>query len=145
MATGVSLDTAPGVRCERVLRPIARAGLYVPAGTAPLPSTALMLAVPARLAGCADVVLCTPPRADGRADPVVLHAAAACGVRTAFKVGGAQAIAAMAFGTATVPRCDKVFGPGNAPKCWSSPTPARGRRSSPPTCWRRPSTRPTRR
>ncbi|TWI11936.1 histidinol dehydrogenase [Aerolutibacter ruishenii] len=108
-----AMDTAPGVRCERVLRPIARVGLYVPAGSAPLPSTALMLGVPARLAGCRDVVLCTPPRPDGSADPAVLYAAMRCGVRQVFKLGGVQAIAAMAFGTETVPRCDKLFGPGN--------------------------------
>jgi histidinol dehydrogenase len=109
-----SIDTAEGVRCERILRPIPRVGLYVPAGSAPLPSTVLMLGVPARLAGCGDVVLCTPPRADGSADPVVLFAARRCGIGRVFKLGGAQAIAAMAFGTGSVPRCDKLFGPGNA-------------------------------
>ena len=113
MTREYAMDTAPGVRCERVLRPIARVGLYVPAGSAPLPSTALMLGVPARLAGCRDVVLCTPPRPDGSADPAVLYAAMRCGVRQVFKVGGVQAIAAMAFGTASVPKCDKLFGPGN--------------------------------
>jgi histidinol dehydrogenase len=110
----VAIDTAPGVRCERILRPIRTVGLYVPAGSAPLPSTALMLGVPAQLAGCPGVVLCTPPRADGTADPAVLYAARLCGIARVFKVGGAQAIAAMAYGTASVPRCDKVFGPGNA-------------------------------
>ncbi|MFD0738553.1 histidinol dehydrogenase [Lysobacter koreensis] len=114
MAAPYAVDTAPGVRCERMLRPIRRVGLYVPAGSAPLPSTALMLALPARLAGCRDVVLCTPPRADGSADPAVLHAASRCGVRRVFKLGGVQAIAAMAFGTDAVPACDKLFGPGNA-------------------------------
>ena len=109
-----AVDTAPGVRCERILRPISRVGLYVPAGSAPLPSTALMLGVPARLAGCAQVVLCTPPRADGSADPAVLVAAQLCGIGRVFKIGGAQAIAAMAYGTHSVPRCDKLFGPGNA-------------------------------
>lgn len=109
-----ALDTAVGVRCERILRPIARVGLYVPAGSAPLPSTALMLGVPARLAGCRNVVLCTPPRADGSADPAVLHAAQLCGIDRVFKVGGAQAIAAMAYGTRRIPGCDKLFGPGNA-------------------------------
>ena len=109
-----SIDTAEGVRCERILRPIPRVGLYVPAGSAPLPSTVLMLGVPARLAGCRDAVLCTPPRADGSADPVVLFAARRCGIGRVFKLGGAQAIAAMAFGTGSVPRCDKLFGPGNA-------------------------------
>ena len=114
MARPYAVDTAPGVRCERVLRPVARVGLYVPAGSAPLPSTALMLGVPARLAGCAQVVLCTPPRRDGSADAAVLVAARMCGIGRVFKVGGAQAIAAMAYGTESVPRCDKLFGPGNA-------------------------------
>ncbi|ANB19463.1 histidinol dehydrogenase [Dokdonella koreensis] len=108
------VDTAPGVRCEQLIRPIARVGLYVPAGSAPLPSTVWMLAVPARLAGCPEIVLATPPRADGRADPVILTAARLCGVDRVFKLGGAQAIAALAYGTASVPRCDKLFGPGNA-------------------------------
>jgi histidinol dehydrogenase len=114
MASAYTVETAPGLVCQRVQRPIRRVGLYVPAGSAPLPSTALMLCVPARLAGCAEIVLCTPPRADGSADPAVLLAARqAPGVRV-FKLGGAQAIAAMALGTASVPRCDKLFGPGNA-------------------------------
>jgi len=113
MSAEFEIDTAPGVRCGRVLRPIARVGLYVPAGSAPLPSTALMLGVPAMLAGCAEVVLCSPPRADGSLDPAVLYAAQLCGIDTVFKLGGAQAIAAMAIGTASVPRCDKLFGPGN--------------------------------
>ena len=114
IASPYEVETAPGLTCRRVQRPIRRVGLYVPAGSAPLPSTALMLCVPARLAGCTEVVLCTPPRADGSADPAVLLAARqAPGVRV-FKLGGAQAIAAMALGTASVPRCDKLFGPGNA-------------------------------
>jgi histidinol dehydrogenase len=113
MVQGYALETAPGVVCERVLRPIRRVGLYVPAGSAPLPSTALMLGIPARLAGCTEVILCTPPRADGSVDPAVLAAARRCGIRRVFRVGGVQAIAAMAFGTASVPRCDKLFGPGN--------------------------------
>jgi histidinol dehydrogenase len=112
--TEYALETAPGVRCERMLRPLDRVGLYVPAGSAPLPSTVLMLGAPARLAGCSEVVLCTPPRADGSVDPVVLAAAKMCGITRVFAVGGAQAIAAMAFGTASIPRCDKLFGPGNA-------------------------------
>lgn len=111
--TGYRQETAPGVLCERVVRPISRVGLYVPAGTAPLPSTALMLGVPAQLAGCPEIVLCTPPRPDGSADPTVLAAAALCGVSRVFTLGGAQAIAAMAYGTASVPKCDKLFGPGN--------------------------------
>src|SRR5690606_12712752 len=114
MAAPYAVETAPGVVCERMVRPVARVGLYVPAGSAPLPSTALMLGVPARLAGCPQVVLCTPPRADGRVDPAVLVAARMTGVSRVFKRGGAQAIAAMALGTASVPECDKLFGPGNA-------------------------------
>jgi len=114
MSEGYAVETAPGVTCERMIRPIGRVGLYVPAGSAPLPSTALMLGVPARLAGCPQVVLCTPPRADGSADPAVLVAARLTGVRRVFKLGGAQAIAAMAYGTASVPACDKLFGPGNS-------------------------------
>ncbi|GAB1407852.1 histidinol dehydrogenase [Thermomonas brevis] len=114
IAQPYEVETAPGLICRRVQRPIRRVGLYVPAGSAPLPSTALMLCVPARLAGCAEIVLCTPPRKDGSADPAVLLAARqAPGVRV-FTLGGAQAIAAMALGTPSVPRCDKLFGPGNA-------------------------------
>ncbi len=100
--------------CGRILRPIQRVGLYVPAGSAPLPSTALMLGVPARLAACPQIVMCTPPRPDGSADPSVLVAAQACGIDTVFLLGGVQAIAAMAYGVGGVPRCDKLFGPGNA-------------------------------
>lgn len=114
MAQPYSVETAPGVVCEKVIRPIARVGLYVPAGSAPLPSTALMLGVPAKLAGCREVVLCTPPRKDGTADPAVLVAARLTGVHRVFKIGGAQAIAAMAYGTESVPSCDKLFGPGNS-------------------------------
>lgn len=113
-AADVRVDTAPGVRCEQVVRPIHRVGLYAPAGSAPLPSTVWMLAVPARIAGCAEIVLATPPRADGRADPAILVAARLCGVTRVLKIGGAQAIAALAYGTASIPRCDKLFGPGNA-------------------------------
>ena len=112
--TEFEIDTAPGVRCGRVLRAIDTVGLYVPAGSAPLPSTALMLGVPSQIAGCREVVVCTPPRADGTADPAVLVAARLCGIRRVFKIGGAQAIAAMAFGTESVPRCDKLFGPGSS-------------------------------
>ena len=109
----ISVETAAGVRCERVSRPIDSVGLYVPAGNAPLPSTALMLGVPARLAGCATRLLCSPPRADGGVDPAVLYAAQVSGVQRVFKLGGAQAIAALAYGTETVPKVDKVFGPGS--------------------------------
>lgn len=108
------IETAPGVACERILRPIERVGLYVPAGGAPLPSTALMLGVPAQLAQCPDVVVCTPPNAAGECDPAVLYVAASCGIERVLKLGGAQAIAAMAFGTQSIARCDKIFGPGNA-------------------------------
>src|SRR5690606_8309683 len=87
---------------------------YVPAGSAPLPSTALMLCVPARLADCREMVVCTPPRADGSADPAVLVAARLAGVGRVFKLGGAQAVAALAYGTASVPKVDKIFGPGNS-------------------------------
>ena len=114
MVQPYTVETAPGVVCERVVRPIRRVGLYVPAGSAPLPSTALMLGVPARLAGCREVVLCTPPRADGSADPAVLVAARLTGVSRVFKLGGAQAIAAMALGTESLRKCDKIFGPGNS-------------------------------
>jgi histidinol dehydrogenase len=110
----VSLEVMPGVVCERLLRPIPAVGLYVPAGSAPLPSTVVMLAVPARLVGCPTRVLCTPPAPDGGANPAVLFAAKLCGVEDVFKAGGAQAVAAMAYGTATIPKVDKIFGPGTA-------------------------------
>ena len=113
-AAPVAVETMPGVHCRRVTRPIRAVGLYVPAGSAPLPSTVIMLAVPARLAGCPRRVLCTPPQSDGRADPAVLTAARYCGIEEVYLAGGAQAIAAMAYGTATVPAVDKIVGPGNA-------------------------------
>lgn len=108
------METEAGVLCEQILRPITSVGLYVPAGNAPLPSTVIMLAVPARLAGCPQRILVTPPRSDGRAQPSVLVAAQLCGIDTVFKVGGAQAIAALAYGTESIPRVGKIFGPGNA-------------------------------
>jgi histidinol dehydrogenase len=108
-----AVDTARGVRCERVVRAIENVGLYVPAGNAPLPSTALMLGIPARLAGCATRILCSPPQANGRVDSAVLYAARVAGVSRVFKLGGAQAVAAMAYGTQSVPKVDKIFGPGN--------------------------------
>lgn len=108
------VETAPGVVCERFSVPIRAVGLYVPAGSAPLPSTAIMLAVPAAIAACPVRVMCTAPARDGAADPAVLVAARKAGIDRVFKVGGAQAIAAMAYGTATIPKCDKIFGPGNA-------------------------------
>jgi histidinol dehydrogenase len=110
----IVIETMPGVLCERISHPIDAVGLYVPAGTAPLPSAAVMLAVPAAIAGCPVRVLCTPPRPDGTADPAVLTAATRAGVTEIFKVGGAQAVAAMAYGTATIPKVRKIFGPGNA-------------------------------
>ena len=109
----IDVETMPGVRCERVVRPLRRVGLYVPAGTAPLPSTALMLGVPARLAACPLRVLCCPPGKDGRIDAAVLYAARLAGVTRVFKLGGSQAIAALAYGTESVPKVDKIFGPGN--------------------------------
>lgn len=108
------LETMPGVRCERLIRPIDAVGLYVPAGSAPLPSTAIMLAVPALIGGCPRRILCTPPAKDGAANAAVLVAAQLCGVSEIYKVGGVQAIAAMAYGTETIPKVDKIFGPGNA-------------------------------
>src|ERR1700722_15765786 len=109
-----AMDTMPGVRCERIIRPIQAVGLYVPAGSAPLPSAVIMLAVPAHIAGCPRRVLCTPPNRQGYANAAVLVAAELCGIDTVFKVGGAQAIAALAYGTGTIPKVDKIFGPGNA-------------------------------
>ncbi len=114
MPAALALEVQPGVRCERLTRPIGAVGLYVPAGSAPLPSTVIMLAVPARLAQCPTRVLCTPPQADGRANAAVLVAAERCGIERVFKLGGAQAIAALAYGTETVPKVLKIFGPGNA-------------------------------
>ena len=108
------VETAPGVVCERINVPVRAVGLYVPAGSAPLPSTAIMLAVPARIAGCPVRIMCTAPTRSGGADPAVLVAARKAGIDRVFKVGGAQAIAAMAYGTASIPKCDKLFGPGNA-------------------------------
>ncbi|KAJ8903397.1 hypothetical protein NDN08_004505 [Rhodosorus marinus] len=109
----LSVSTMEGIECRRVPRPIERVGIYVPGGTAVLPSTALMLGVPAQLAGCTEVVLATPPRADGSVCPEVLYAALKCGVTKILKAGGAQAITAMAFGTETCPKVDKICGPGN--------------------------------
>lgn len=106
----VDIETQPGVRCQQVTRPIKSVGLYIPGGTAPLPSTVLMLGIPSRLAGCNEVVLCSPPPI---ADEI-LYAAKLCGIKNVFQLGGAQAIAAMAFGSETVPKVDKIFGPGNA-------------------------------
>jgi len=109
----VSIETAPGVQCWQEKRPIQKIGLYIPGGTAPLFSTVLMLAVPAALAGCKEVVLCSPPDKNGNLNPAILYAANLCGVTKILKVGGIQAIAGMTFGTASIPKVYKIFGPGN--------------------------------
>lgn len=109
----VEVTTAPGVKCVQKAVPIQRVGLYVPGGTAPLFSTVLMLSIPAKVAGCREIVLCTPTNKEGRVASAVLYAASVCGVDHIYKVGGAQAIAAMAFGTETIAPVDKIFGPGN--------------------------------
>lgn len=114
LPAAIRVETMPGVVCERRSHALDAVGLYVPAGTAPLPSAAIMLAVPATIAGCPTKILCTPPRPDGAADPAVLVAATRAGITDIFKVGGAQAIAAMAYGTESIPKVCKVFGPGNA-------------------------------
>jgi len=114
VSAALSVETMPGVRCERITRAIDSVGLYVPAGSAPLPSTALMLAVPARIAGCEARAIASSPGPDGTVHAAVLVAAELCGVNTVYKMGGAQAIAALAFGTQTVRKVDKIFGPGSA-------------------------------
>ncbi|MGC9364613.1 MAG: histidinol dehydrogenase [Fidelibacterota bacterium] len=108
------IETSPGVRCWRRCVPIERVGLYVPGGTAPLFSTVLMLAIPAKIAGCREIVLCSPPQKDSSLNPLILYTAKVTGVDRIFRVGGAQAIAAMAYGTESVPQVDKIFGPGNS-------------------------------
>jgi histidinol dehydrogenase len=110
---GIEVETAPGVVCSQRSVPIRRVGLYVPGGSAPLFSTVLMLAIPARIAGCGEIVLCTPPNREGKIAPAILFAARLCGVTRIVKAGGAQAIGALAYGTASVPKVDKIFGPGN--------------------------------
>jgi histidinol dehydrogenase len=107
------IETMPGVWCWRKSVGIEKVGIYIPGGTAPLFSTVLMLGVPAKLAGCNEVILCTPPRKDGTVDPAILYAAGLVGIQQIYTIGGAQAIAAMAYGTATVPKVFKIFGPGN--------------------------------
>jgi histidinol dehydrogenase len=109
----VSVETSPGVTCWQEKKPIQKVGLYIPGGTAPLFSTILMLAVPAKIAGCQDIVLCSPPGKDGSLPAVVLYTAHLCGITQVFKVGGIQAIAALTFGTETIPQVHKIFGPGN--------------------------------
>ncbi len=109
----IKVETSPGVTCIQRSVPISKVGLYIPGGTAPLFSTVLMLAIPAKIAGCSEIVLCSPPDRNGKINPYILYAARIAGVTNAYKVGGAQAVAAMAYGTESVPKVDKIFGPGN--------------------------------
>ncbi len=108
------IETMSGVKCQRIVLPLESVGLYVPGGTAPLISTTLMLAIPAQIAKCPNIYICTPCDKTGNINPYIIYAASLCKVNRIFKIGGAQAIAAMAYGTETVPKCDKIFGPGNA-------------------------------
>ncbi len=110
---GVKVETQPGVVCWQKSIPIDKVGLYIPGGTAPLFSTVLMLAIPAKIAGCGEIVLCTPPNAEGKVNPAILYAATVAGVTKVYKVGGVQAIGALAYGTESVPKVYKIFGPGN--------------------------------
>ena len=110
---GIRVETAPGVTCWQKSVPIDKVGLYIPGGTAPLFSTVLMLATPAKIAGCKEIVLCTPPNREGKVNPAILAAARIAGVNKIFKAGGVQAIGAMAYGTESVPKVYKIFGPGN--------------------------------
>lgn len=107
------VETMPGITCSRFIRPIERVGLYVPGGTAILPSSALMLGIPAKVAGCKDIIFATPPRSDGSITPEVVYVAHKVGASLILKAGGAQAVSAMAYGTETVPKVDKICGPGN--------------------------------
>ncbi len=109
----IEVETAPGVTCRQKSVAIERVGLYVPGGSAPLLSTVLMLAIPAKIAGCREIVLCTPPGADGTVHPAILYAAHKTGLEKVYRVGGVQAVAAMAYGTESIPRVYKIFGPGN--------------------------------
>lgn len=109
----ITIETSPGVVCWRKAVPLNRVGIYIPAGTAPLFSTVLMLVIPARIAGCKEIVICTPPDKNSRVNPVIIYAAKVAGAHTIYKAGGAQAIAAMAYGTQTITPVDKIFGPGN--------------------------------
>lgn len=109
----IKVETSPGITCIQRSVPISKVGLYIPGGTAPLFSTVLMLAIPAKIAGCSEIVLCSPPDRNGKINPYILYAARIAGVTNVYKVGGAQAVAAMAYGTESVPKVDKIFGPGN--------------------------------
>ncbi|WP_109831639.1 histidinol dehydrogenase [Reichenbachiella versicolor] len=113
MPSNVEIETASGVKCWQEPRPIQKVGIYIPGGTAPLFSTVLMLAIPAKIAGCEEIVLCTPPSSDGSVNPAILFAAQYAGVKKIFKAGGIQAIGALTFGTESIPSVDKIFGPGN--------------------------------
>jgi len=113
LSDDIEVETSKGVTCFTRMRPIEKVGLYIPGGTAPLPSTVLMLGIPAKIAGCKEVVMCTPPNRDGKIPDIILYAAKIAGIRKIFKIGGAQGIAAMGYGTETVPKVYKVFGPGN--------------------------------
>lgn len=110
----ISVETMPGVTCRQKNIPIGNVGLYIPGGTAPLFSTVLMLAIPASIAGCGRIVLCTPAGPQGKISPSILYAAGICGIKEIYKIGGAVAIAALAYGTETIPKVDKIFGPGNS-------------------------------
>jgi len=111
--TEAKTETMPGVTCWRELRPIEKVGLYIPGGTAVLPSTFLMLGIPARIAGCKEIVVCSPPQKDGKLNPYIAFVAQLLGIKKVFLAGGAQAVAAMAYGTESIPKVDKIFGPGN--------------------------------
>ena len=113
LSDDMPVDMGAGIRCWRKSVPIQKVGLYIPGGSAPLFSTVLMLGIPAKIAGCSEIVLCTPPGKNGKINPVILYTAKSIGINSIFKAGGAQAIAAMAFGTETVPKVFKIFGPGN--------------------------------
>ena len=109
----VTVETTNGVHCWQQKRAIQKVGLYIPGGTAPLFSTVLMLAIPAQIAGCKEIILCSPPDKNGKINPAILYTAALCGISKIYKIGGIQAIAALTFGTATIPKVYKIFGPGN--------------------------------
>ena len=109
----LTMETMPGVRCMRKNVPIQKVGLYIPGGTAPLFSSVLMLGIPAKLAGCQEIIMCSPPNREGKLHPAILHTAQLIGIEKIYKVGGAQAVAAMAYGTKSIPKVYKIFGPGN--------------------------------
>lgn len=113
IAEGKVIETSIGVKCFREFRPIEKVGLYIPGGTAPLPSTVLMLGIPAKIAGCKEIIMCTPPNKNGYVPDIILFAAKLVGIGKIFKIGGAQAIAAMGYGTQSIPKVYKIFGPGN--------------------------------